>query len=250
MSVLLMPSWGTRSPYPRREGIPYACSSCGEGAPPGQSGSKRRRLRTEIWGRLWLKQQRANVLLLSRWFALTIRCASVRIPVTTRQPPVDRTFCIRDGQSQALFAAFAWIGVVIFGIAMVIFFKDTFRMMIISCFQTRLVDRERRKLGKQRSKEKFQARIDTTKVVPISHANGENKRENPKRQFSRSRERGLTSQLFDANLEATTTTKLIMRDEKRKGIKEARAKKNAAVMGEMMGMAQIRKKQQPNEEDA
>ena len=127
--------------------------------------------------------------------------------------------------ANTLFAAFAWIGVVIFGIAMVIFFKDTFRVMIIYCFQTRRVDRERRKLEKQRSKEKFQARVDTTKVVPISHANSEKKRENIKRQFSRSRERSLTSQLFDANLEAVTTTKLIMRDEKRRASRRLERRK-------------------------
>ena len=64
-----------------------------------------------------------------------------------------------------------------------------------------------------------------TKVVPISHASSENKRENPKRQLSRSRERSLTSQLFDANLEAVTTTKLIIRDEKQKASRRLERRK-------------------------
>ena len=64
-----------------------------------------------------------------------------------------------------------------------------------------------------------------TKVVPISHASSENKRENPKRQLSRSRERSLTSQLFDANLEAVTTTKLIIRDEKQRASRRLERRK-------------------------
>ena len=57
---------------------------------------------------------------------------------------------------------------------------------------------------------------DATKVVPISQTNNSGKREKPKRQFRRSRQRSVTSQLFDANLEAVATRKLNVADEKRR----------------------------------
>ena len=47
----------------------------------------------------------------------------------------------------------------------------------------------------------------------------------------RRRERSLTSQLFDANLEAVTTTKLIMRDEKQRALKNLERRKTLRSNG-------------------
>merc|ERR1711988_1180889 len=99
-----------------------------------------------------------------------------------------------------IFAILAWVGVIIFGIALLIFLKDTSRVTTIYCFKSRIINKERKRLEKQQSKEKFHSKMNGTKIVPISESevvsdNVQNDDKNndvynkPKRRFGQSKEK-------------------------------------------------------------